>query len=185
MSINTIVNGWWSKARIQASPNFSERPKSTEVDLLVIHNISLPPGEFGGAYVEQFFTNQLDFNAHPWFENIKDIQVSAHCFIKREGETVQFVSFDAKAWHAGESQWKGRTNCNAYSIGIELEGSDTIAYTEAQYRSLVELSKSLMMAYPGINLENIVGHEDIAPGRKTDPGPAFDWEKYRNYLLEK
>ncbi len=175
-----IVEGWWQAADRQPSPNFS--PREHAIDLLVIHNISLPPGEFGGAYVKDFFLNQLDITAHPWFENIRDTRVSAHCFIARTGHCTQFVSFNDIAWHAGVSCWKEREACNGFSIGIELEGCDTIAYTEQQYAQLVALTNALMRNYPAITMDNIVGHEHIAPGRKTDPGPAFDWEKYKSAL---
>lgn len=158
------------------------RAQNAAPELLVIHNISLPPGEFGGGYIEQFFLNQLPVDAHPWFHNIKNLQVSAHCLIKRGGDTTQFVSFDDKAWHAGESSWCGRKNCNEFSIGIELEGSDTIAYTESQYATLVRLTRDLLDAYPQLNKSQIVGHQDIAPRRKTDPGPAFEWKKYKQLL---
>lgn len=169
-------------ARHLPSPNFSERGPDTQIELLVIHNISLPPDEYGGGYVEQFFLNELPIDAHPWFCNLEGLRVSAHCFIDREGKVTQFVPFTAKAWHAGESCWRDRENCNEFSIGIELEGSDTIAYTERQYQALAKLSQDLMAHYPAIHINNIVGHQDIAPARKTDPGPAFDWKKYKALL---
>lgn len=179
---HSIIDGWWQEAEHLPSPNFSERPQEAKIELLVIHNISLPPGEFGGGYIQQFFLNRLPIEAHPWFRNIDGLKVSAHCLIDREGKTTQFVSFEHKAWHAGESRWGERDNCNTFSIGIELEGSDTIAYTEKQYQSLVRLSRELMSTYPLITEANIVGHEHIAPERKTDPGPAFDWGKYKAML---
>lgn len=180
----TIIDGWWQGAEHLPSPNRSERPPDVAIELLVIHNISLPPGEFGGGYIQQFFLNRLSLEAHPWFRNIEGVQVSAHCLIDRAGKAIQFVSFAEKAWHAGESRWCGRENCNAFSIGIELEGCDTIAYTEEQYQTLARLTQELMQAYPHISKANIVGHEDIAPTRKTDPGPAFDWAKYRALIAD-
>jgi len=170
--------GWLDTARICESPNFNERPEVCQPDLLVIHNISLPPGEFGGDHVERFFQNQLDSQEHPFFEEIKDLKVSSHFFIRRTGEIVQFVSADERAWHAGVSEFCGVQNCNDFSIGVELEGTDHLPYEEAQYQSLAELTRSLMKQYPGINQERITGHSNIAPGRKTDPGPAFDWNYY-------
>ncbi|SFV87031.1 N-acetylmuramoyl-L-alanine amidase AmpD [hydrothermal vent metagenome] len=155
------------------SPNYNERPEG-EISLLVIHNISLPPNEFGNHYIEQFFTNQLDFKAHPYFQTLKNLQVSAHLLIKRDGSVIQFVAFDKRAWHAGQSNFNGREDCNDFSIGIELEGADDIAYTDKQYKALNENIKTLKSQYP---ITTVVGHNDIAPGRKTDPGDAFDWSK--------
>ena len=148
----------------------------------MVHNISLPPGEFGGDSIERFFTNCLDCDAHPFFDEIRDLRVSSHLLIRREGETVQFVSFDERAWHAGQSHYCGRDNCNDFSIGIELEGTDEQAYTEAQYAALVAVTAALLDYYPLLSAQGIVGHSDIAPGRKTDPGPAFDWQRYRAAL---
>lgn len=150
--------------------------------LLVIHNISLPPAQFGGSFVEAFFCNQLDAQAHPYFATIASLQVSAHCLIKRSGEAVQFVSFDDRAWHAGQSCFQGVTNCNDFSIGIELEGTDDTPYTDAQYHSLVAVTRLLLRTYPRISVDCIVGHSDISPGRKTDPGAAFDWRHLRERL---
>ena len=169
------------KAKICLSPNFSSREKG-EISLLVIHNISLPPGKFGGEYVEQFFQNILDPQAHPYFDEIKELKVSSHLFIKRDGSITQFVPFDKKAWHAGVSNFNGRENCNEFSIGIELEGTDELEYTQQQYDSLVEVSRELMVLYPLITKDNIVGHCDISPDRKTDPGEAFDWDLYLSRL---
>lgn len=163
------------------SPNFNGRP-SERIDMLVIHNISLPPNEFSGPYVEAFFCNQLDCNAHPYFEEIKDLQVSAHLFINREGRVTQFVPFNERAWHAGVSEWQGESNCNDFSIGIELEGADDIPYTNMQYDVLARVTNALQRAYPYITQDRIVGHNDIAPGRKTDPGDSFDWGYYRQLL---
>lgn len=156
-----------------------ERPENTAVELLVIHNISLPPGEFGGSHVEELFTGNLDPQAHPYFQDISGLRVSAHAFINREGGVAQFVSFDKRAWHAGFSVFQGRDRCNDFSIGIEMEGTDNLPYTDAQYASLTVLTKAICIAYPHITLGKIVGHNDIAFGRKTDPGPAFDWCRYR------
>lgn len=168
--------GWLTGARRVPSPNQDARPPGESVRLLVIHNISLPPGEFGGPGVEHLFTNRLDPGAHPYFATIKDLRVSAHFFIRRDGELVQFVSCGARAWHAGASNWHGRERCNDFSIGIELEGTDDQPFTEAQYQALVELVKLLEKAYP---VEDVAGHSEIAPGRKTDPGPYFDWARLR------
>ena len=168
-------------ARICDSPNFSDR-LSEEISLLVIHNISLPPGQFGNNFVDQFFTNKLDPNKDPYFEEIYEMKVSSHLFIDREGLLTQFVPFDRAAWHAGVSEFKGRDNCNEFSIGIELEGTDDLEYSPNQYKTLTEATKALMEAYPNISLDNIVGHKDIAPVRKTDPGEAFDWDLYKSSL---
>ena len=158
------------------SPNFDERPHDAAIDLLVIHNISLPPNEFGGGYVKDLFQNKLDPSIHPYFEEIKGMEVSSHLFIERSGKLIQFVPFNQRAWHAGASCFEGRERCNDFSIGIELEGSDDIDYTDEQYRVLRAVTLCLQMTYPGLsNNKHIVGHCDIAPERKTDPGPAFDW----------
>jgi AmpD protein len=159
------------------------RPKPDDVSLLVIHNISLPPNQFGGEHIEAFFCGKLDKNIHPYFSEIAEMRVSAHCLIKRNGEIIQFVPFTKRAWHAGKSSFQGRSICNDYSIGIELEGADHIAYTDVQYASLVKLSHHLMAVFPQIKLSRIVGHCDIAPIRKTDPGPMFDWSFYRQRLV--
>lgn len=164
------------------STNFGARPTNTTVSLLVIHNISLPPAEFGGGYIEAFFQNRLDVSQHPYFTTIADLQVSSHLLIERCGRLVQFVNFNDRAWHAGQSNFAGRNNCNDFSIGIELEGTDHIPYTNAQYQRLVEVSKLLMDVYPDITEDSIAGHVDIAPGRKTDPGPSFDWQAYREAI---
>lgn len=169
--------------RHHPSPNFNVRPADTNISLLVIHNISLPAGVFGGPYVEQLFTNCLDCQIHSSFSDLEDVKVSSHLFIEREAAISQFVPFNLRAWHAGVSIFDGIDNCNDYSIGIELEGSDDIEYTESQYQCLSELTKIIMVAYPEITLDRIVGHSDIAPGRKTDPGPAFNWA-YFHQLLE-
>ena len=160
------------------------RVTPAEPELLVIHNISLPPGEFENDCVLQLFTNCLDWSAHPYFEGIRGLEVSSHFLIRRSGELIQFVSCDDRAWHAGQSSYCGRDNCNDFSIGIELEGTDELPYTDAQYARLIELSRDLITAYPGLTEERIAGHSDIAPGRKTDPGPAFDWRRYRDGIAQ-
>ncbi len=165
-----------------ASPNCDMRPVDTQIELLVVHGISLPPAEFGGHYIEKFFTNQLDSSQHPYFEEIKDLHVSSHLLIERDGIVKQFVPFNKRAWHAGVSCYKERECCNDFSIGIELEGTDDIAYTDIQYEILQQLSCLLMAAYPAISTDAIVGHCDIAPGRKTDPGESFDWQRFKAKL---
>ncbi len=177
-----IKEGWLEGARRAPSPNCEPRPASCVPELLVIHNISLPPGQYGGDHIERFFTNCLDCGAHPFFAEIRDLQVSSHLLIRRDGETVQFVSFDERAWHAGQSYYCGRDNCNDFSVGIELEGTDDEPYTDAQYERLGAVTAALLDYYPALHSEHIVGHSDIAPGRKTDPGPAFDWRRYRTAL---
>ena len=171
-----LTDGWLAGVRHVPSPNFGERPKTAAVSLVVIHNISLPPEKFGGDCVEQFFTNQLDASAHPYFAEIAGLQVSSHFYVRRQGEVVQFVGCDKRAWHAGRSTWCERENCNDFSIGIELEGSDTQAFTTAQYRALWTLLEAVREYYP---VTALAGHSDVAPGRKTDPGPFFDWAEVR------
>lgn len=166
-------------ARFVPSPNCDERPPDTAVELIVVHAISLPPGEFGGPYIEALFTNRLDARAHPYFAQIAGLRVSAHFLIRRSGEIVQFVECDRRAWHAGVSSWRGRERCNDFSIGIELEGCDQRAFMPAQYRALVALSERICARYP---IADIAGHSDIAPGRKTDPGPHFDWLRFHRAL---
>ncbi len=173
---------WLSSVERCPSPNFNQRPPGCPIDLLVIHNISLPPGEFGTPAVRQLFTNCLDCNANPAFADLVDLRVSSHLLIDRAGAICQFVPFSLRAWHAGVSQFQGRENCNDFSIGIELEGTDELPYTEAQYRSLVMVTDTLRCYYPGISKDRIAGHSDIAPGRKTDPGPAFDWHYFKQQL---
>ena len=164
-------------ARQVHSPNCDERPEGVEIDLIVIHNISLPPGKFGGGEIDAFFTNQLDPSAHPYFKTMAHLTVSSHVVIDRQGEITQYVPFTKRAWHAGVSVFEGREKCNDFSIGIELEGTDTLPYTEQQYQSLIALIKLLRVAYPGITPDRITGHSDIAPSRKTDPGDVFDWAR--------
>lgn len=171
-----LADGWLEGVRHVHSPNFGERPASGDISLIVIHNISLPPDEFGGDWVEQFFVNHLDPTAHPYFAEIADLQVSAHFFIRRDGEIVQFVGGDRKAWHAGRSTWCDRENCNDFSLGIELEGSDSQPFTATQYAALWRVIDALRTRYP---IAGIAGHSDVAPGRKTDPGPCFDWPAVR------
>lgn len=176
-SNKNIDSGWLSLARKIPSPNFNARPRGGEVDLLVLHNISLPPGEFRGDDIISLFTNCLDCSAHPFYAELQGLEVSAHFLIRRDGDLIQFVSTHDRAWHAGVSVWCGRENCNDFSVGIELEGCDDMAFADAQYRTLVALITALRGMYPSISPERIVGHSDIAPGRKTDPGPAFDWDR--------
>ncbi len=165
------------------STHYDARPNADDVSLLVIHNISLPPGEFATSGIRDLFTGQLNPHAHPFFKEIAHIRVSAHCVIYRTGVIEQFVPFDARAWHAGISSFQGRQRCNDYSIGIELEGTDTLPYTDAQYLALENLSKFIILRYPRITIGRIVGHNDIAPGRKTDPGYEFDWPRFRQSLF--
>jgi AmpD protein len=161
------------------SPYFDERPAGVVPDLIVLHGISLPPGEFGGPWVARLFTGGLPAGAHPEFRERAGLRVSAHLFIRRDGEPVQFVSLNDRAWHAGKSVWQGREACNDYSIGIECEGADEVPYETAQYATLRMLLPVLLDAYPAIKPDRIVGHSDVAPGRKTDPGPSFDWGQVR------
>jgi len=174
-------SGWVSAARRCESPHFNLRPKD-EVSLLVIHNISLPAGHFGAPYIDQLFQGCLDLKADVSFAKLAGLEVSAHFLICRDGEVVQYVSCDRRAWHAGVSSFQGRPNCNDFSIGIELEGTDSQTYTESQYQKLAELTLALFDAYPKLNRNSIVGHSDIAPGRKTDPGTGFDWHRFKESL---
>ena len=165
-------SGWLSSARRLDSPNFGARPPHMPIDLIVVHSISLPPGSYGGAQVQALFTNQLDWQAHPYFESIRGIQVSSHFYIERNGQLWQFVSVNDRAWHAGQSSFMERGNCNDFSVGIELEGLEGQFFEAAQYKSLVKLCQQLQLIHP---IAHVVGHEHIAPGRKFDPGPGFDW----------
>lgn len=172
--------GWLeadSGVRRAPSPNVDARPAGTTVSLLVLHNISLPPGQFGGPHIEALFTNRLRADAHPWFTRLQGLRVSAHFLLTRDGGVIQFASTEARAWHAGVSAFAGRPRCNDYSLGIELEGTDDLPYTDAQYRALARLTAVLRARYP---LAAVRGHEHIAPGRKTDPGPAFDWSRHQH-----
>lgn len=168
-------------ARQLSSPNCSDRAND-EISLLVIHNISLPPGEFGGPYIDHLFCNELDPTRHEFFAGLENLKVSSHLLIRRDGEVVQYVPFNLKAFHAGVSSFEGRAECNEFSIGIELEGSDDKPFTAVQYEKLIAVSKLLIKEYPALSPERITGHSDIAPDRKTDPGPYFDWQLYRGAL---
>lgn len=170
-----IDSGWIRGVRKVPSPNCDARPPGTTLDLIVVHGISLPPGVFGGGWIDDLFLNRLDPDAHPYFASIAGLTVSAHVLISRHGELTQYVGFEQRAWHAGASSYCGRTGCNDFSVGIELEGADDVPYEPAQYESLARLVRSLRSAYPTLADAPLVGHSDIAPGRKTDPGPAFDW----------
>jgi N-acetyl-anhydromuramoyl-L-alanine amidase len=174
------LTGLIEGARFVASPNCDERPPDTKIELIVVHAISLPPGEFGGPAIEQFFLNNLDPAAHPYYAGIAALRVSAHFLVRRTGELVQFVPCSKRAWHAGVSQWRGRAACNDFSIGIELEGADDQAFEAPQYRVLADLTRAIERAYP---IADIAGHAEIAPERKTDPGPCFDWAHYRALLI--
>ena len=167
--------GLLDAAPYSSSPNRDLRPDPAEITLLVVHGISLPPGEFGGDWIERLFTNRLDPATHPAFESLAGLRVSAHLLIRRDGELQQFVPFHERAWHAGRSCWQGRTGCNDFSVGVELEGTDETPYTGAQYQRLAGVVEALASAYPRFDGRSVVGHSDIAPERKTDPGPAFDW----------
>ncbi|MFC7295563.1 1,6-anhydro-N-acetylmuramyl-L-alanine amidase AmpD [Marinobacter aromaticivorans] len=173
--------GRLASARWCPSPNYGPRPDGVSINLLVIHCISLPPGRFGGRHIEDFFTNCLNPAGHPYFSTIANMRVSAHALIRRDGSVVQFVSFLDRAWHAGRSCFQGVEECNDFSIGIELEGADDIPYTQEQYRALARLSAVISAAWPEITSDRITGHSDIAPGRKTDPGPAFDWCHFQDF----
>ncbi|MCP4408154.1 MAG: 1,6-anhydro-N-acetylmuramyl-L-alanine amidase AmpD [Gammaproteobacteria bacterium] len=176
------ITGRLNVARWRESPNCDERPTGMEPELIVIHNISLPPGEFGSGWIEALFFNRLDPEAHPYFAKIHQLRVSAHLLIHRDGTLTQFVPFHQRAWHAGESCYSGRQRCNDFSIGIELEGTDDQSYEPVQYHKLAGVIEALLLAYPGLCRNAIVGHEHIAPGRKTDPGAAFDWSLLRSVL---
>lgn len=180
----TIDNGWIQKTEHQLSAFFSLREPQENINLLVIHNISLPAGSFGGNHITDLFLGKLNADAHPSFGDVAQMEVSAHCLIRRDGNIIQYVSFNNKAWHAGISCFKNREKCNDYSIGIELEGTDDIPYEEAQYQQLSRLTASLQKHYPLITNENIVGHCDIAPTRKTDPGKVFNWPHFRELLQQ-
>lgn len=172
-------SGWWRPAQRLDSPNFGPRPAQAQIDLVVLHSISLPPGRYGGSEVQALFTNRLDWDAHPYFQQIRGLQVSAHFYVRRDGSTWQFVSCDARAWHAGASAWRGRSNCNDDSIGIELEGLEGEPFDAPQYAALGRLMPVLGRRYP---IAHVAGHEHIAPGRKQDPGPGFDWLRLRREL---
>lgn len=177
-----VAAGQLQPARQVASPNYDARPDAVQSELIVVHGISLPPGEYGGPCIDQLFTNTLDWDAHPYFKQIEGMKVSSHVLIRRDGEVVQYVPFDKRAWHAGVSTYQGRERCNDFSIGIELEGVDDQPYDAEQYRELARVILALCAAYPSLSLERIVGHSDVAPGRKTDPGESFDWLRLRALL---
>ncbi len=172
-----IHQHWLTEVTQTPSPNFDERPEPADISLLVIHCISLPPGEFGNHYIDQLFCNQLDPDEHPYFKEIHQLTVSSHLLIKRDGSCIQYVPFDKRAWHAGKSTYEGRERCNDFSIGIELEGTELIDYTDQQYIRLAAVIRVLLEAYPKLSTQRITGHSDIAPGRKTDPGASFDWQR--------
>ncbi|OAL77198.1 N-acetyl-anhydromuranmyl-L-alanine amidase [Acinetobacter sp. SFB] len=178
-----VIEGQLIGARQVPSPNYNQRPEHTEIQLVVVHNISLPPSQFGGGYIEQFFQNQLDWSKHPYFQTIEGMQVSTHLLILRTGEVLQCVNFNDRAWHAGRSSYLAKKECNDYSIGIELEGSDDQPFEDVQYSVLAEVIATLQATYPKI-LQHLAGHSDIAPGRKTDPGPFFDWPKTRALIQQ-
>ena len=172
-------------ARQVLTPHYDARPAGAAPELIVVHGISLPPGEFGGPWIDRLFTGTLPAEAHPYFREISGQRVSSHVLIRRDGQIVQYVPFAARAWHAGQSEYRGRSGCNDFSIGIELEGTGDTPYTEAQYGALAALAAALLATYGRLSGEAIVGHSDIAPGRKTDPGPAFDWARFRAALAER
>ncbi|NTS76568.1 1,6-anhydro-N-acetylmuramyl-L-alanine amidase AmpD [Catenovulum sp. SM1970] len=178
----SIANHILSDVHYQASPHFNTRPTNTEINLLVIHCISLPAGRYGLPYIDDLFLGCLDCQADPSFADLKDVKVSSHILIRRDGEIIQYVPFNERAWHAGVSSFAGVDGCNDYSIGIELEGTDDSEFESAQYQSLIEVTRAIMQSYPKITLDKIVGHSDIAPGRKTDPGTGFDWSYYKSEL---
>ena len=171
-------------ARQCLSPNRDARPEGDSLDMVVLHGISLPPGEFGGGEIEALFLNRLDWDAHPYFGEIRGMEVSAHLLIRRDSELIQFVPFTERAWHAGESSFRGRSRCNDFSIGIELEGEDDTPYDERQYQVLPDVLRAVSLAYPGVSPRELAGHCDVAPGRKSDPGPAFDWLRLYDALGE-
>jgi AmpD protein len=177
-----IREHWITTATQIPSPNCSERSLEGDISLLVIHCISLPPGDFGGPWIDALFCNSLDAGAHPYFAGICTLRVSAHLLIRRDGSLVQYVPFDRMAWHAGRSSYQGREGCNDFSIGIELEGTEELPFSADQYLQLQAVTRLLLQTYSGLSVENIAGHSDIAPGRKTDPGPCFDWPRYRSAL---
>ena len=177
-----LIDGWLESIKQVASPNYDKRPPGSIIDLLVFHCIALPPKQFGGKGIEQLFMNQLDPDEHPYYRGIADLKVSAHALIRRTGEIIQFVNFDQRAWHAGQSCYQGRNRCNDFSIGIELEGTDQDLYELIQYQTLVALSAALIAYYPALTADRIVGHDTIAAGRKTDPGQGFDWSFFQAEL---
>ena len=179
------ATGLLTGARQVLSPHCDARPAGMAPELLVVHGISLPPGEFGGPWIDRLFTGTLAPDAHPFFRDLAGARLSAHALIRRDGQIVQYVPFGARAWHAGKSEYQGRSACNDFSVGIELEGADDTPYTEAQYHGLAALAAALLASYPSLSAEHIAGHSDIAPGRKEDPWPTFDWPRFRALLKER
>ncbi|HSY97002.1 MAG TPA: 1,6-anhydro-N-acetylmuramyl-L-alanine amidase AmpD [Steroidobacteraceae bacterium] len=177
-----LATGLMRGAKQIASPNYDARPAGVEADLIVIHGISLPPGEFGGPWIERLFTNSLPAEIHPYFAEVAPLRVSSHLVVQRDGALTQYVSFADRAWHAGQSNYQGRAACNDFSVGVELEGADTLPYEATQYEALAAVVAALCAAYPRLSADRLVGHSDIAPGRKTDPGPAFDWPRARRLI---
>lgn len=175
-------DGWLPGAQRLPCVNWDERPPGISADLLVIHGISLPPGQFGGPWIDAMFQNRLDPNAHPYFRAIAHLRVSAHLLIRRDGALIQYVDLNKRAWHAGPSCFEGRERCNDFAVGLELEGSDHVPYEDAQYRTLTKATREIRARFPAIDAERIVGHSEIAPGRKSDPGPAFDWRRFRELI---
>jgi AmpD protein len=179
-----LKSGLMRGVRQIASPNHDARPAGVEADLIVVHGISLPPGEFGGPWIDRLFTNSLPVEVHPYFAEVGSLRVSSHVVVARDGAVTQYVGFIERAWHAGKSIYQGREACNDFSVGVELEGADTLPYEPAQYVALAEVVAALCAAYPRLSPDRVVGHSDIAPGRKTDPGPAFDWPRARRLITE-
>jgi AmpD protein len=177
-----LGSGLLRGVRQVASPNHDPRPQNVEADLIVVHGISLPPGEFGGPWIDRLFTNTLPPDAHPYFKEVGSLRVSSHLVVTRDGAVTQYVKFTDRAWHAGKSAYRGRTACNDFSVGVELEGTDTLPYEPAQYAALAQIVAALCEAYPGLSPERMTGHSDISPGRKSDPGPAFDWDLARRLI---
>jgi AmpD protein len=179
-----LKSGLMRGVRQIASPNQDARPAGVEADLIVVHGISLPPGEFGGPWIDRLFTNSLPADVHPYFAEVGSLRVSSHVVVARDGAVTQYVGFTERAWHAGKSMYQGREACNDFSVGVELEGTDTLPYEPAQYAALAEVVAALCAAYPRLSPDRLVGHSDVAPGRKTDPGPAFDWPRARRLITE-
>jgi len=176
------ATGFLTGVRQVLSPHFDARPSGALPELLVVHGISLPPGEFGGPWIDRLFTGTLPWDEHPYFKQIEGLRASAHALVRRDGQIVQYLPFGERAWHAGQSAWRGRTGCNDFSIGVELEGTDDMPYTDAQYEALAALSAALIATYPSLSAQTIAGHSEVSPGRKTDPGPSFDWARFRALL---
>ena len=184
VELKITADHWLEPVRRVVSPNQDTRPRGYDISLLVIHAISLPPGEFGTGEVEKLFTNSLDCSAHPSYSSLDGVHVSSHVLIERDGKTTQFVPFDRRAWHAGESSFQGQSDCNNFGIGVELEGTEQLPFTKRQYSALIAIARILMVRYPRIQPHRIVGHNEIAPDRKWDPGPQFDWQNFLDRLLK-